>query len=569
MLTPWGEALDKNAVLQEYPRPQLVRESYYNLNGLWDYAITASDACPGAWDGEILVPFSPEAPLSGVGRILKPGQVLWYRRTLPFAKPDGGRMLLHIGAADQRAWVYVNGLLAGTHTGGYTAFTLDMTKLLRDGENILTVAVRDDTDAVPLSRGKQKTKRGGIWYTPQSGIWQTVWMEWVPQSYITGLRITPDAANGCVRVVVQAEENRACYLHFAGRRVGAFTNRECVLRVEAPELWTPEHPKLYEFSAELGEDRVESYFALRDIGVGRDAAGHPCLTLNGRPVFHTGVLDQGYWPDGLYTAPSDEALVWDIRTMKNLGFNMLRKHIKVEPMRWYYHCDRLGMLVWQDMPNGGGKYDLLTISAPLITRRHKKDNDYKRFARTDAAGRAEYYAGLDEMVRQLYNCPSIVMWVPFNEGWGQFDAAEAIRRIRALDQTRTIDHASGWHDQGAGDVQSLHVYFYQYRFRPDKRGRAVVLSEFGGYNLPLAGHTWNDANFGYRGYKTPEALEAAYRKLYETQIIPAKEKGLAACVYTQLSDVEDEVNGLVTYDRRVVKLPVSAPFALNAQLKRE
>ena len=569
MLTPWGEALDKNAVLQEYPRPQLVRESYYNLNGLWDYAITASDACPGAWDGEILVPFSPEAPLSGVGRILKPGQVLWYRRTLPFAKPDGGRMLLHIGAADQRAWVYVNGLLAGTHTGGYTAFTLDMTKLLRDGENILTVAVRDDTDAVPLSRGKQKTKRGGIWYTPQSGIWQTVWMEWVPQSYITGLRITPDAANGCVRVVVQAEENRACYLHFAGRRVGAFTNRECVLRVEAPELWTPEHPKLYEFSAELGEDRVESYFALRDVGVGRDAAGHPCLTLNGKPVFHTGVLDQGYWPDGLYTAPSDEALVWDIRTMKNLGFNMLRKHIKVEPMRWYYHCDRLGMLVWQDMPNGGGKYDLMTISAPLITRRHKKDNDYKRFARTDAAGRAEYYAGLDEMVRQLYNCPSVVMWVPFNEGWGQFDAAEAVRRIRALDQTRTIDHASGWHDQGAGDVQSLHVYFYQYRFRPDKRGRAVVLSEFGGYNLPLAGHTWNDANFGYRGYKTPEALEAAYRKLYETQIIPAKEKGLAACVYTQLSDVEDEVNGLVTYDRRAVKLPTSAPFALNVQLKRE
>ena len=569
MLTPWGEALDKNAVLQEYPRPQLVRESYYNLNGLWDYAITASDACPGAWDGEILVPFSPEAPLSGVGRILKPGQVLWYRRTLPFGKQDGGRMLLHIGAADQRAWVYVNGLLAGTHTGGYTAFTLDMTKLLRDGENILTVAVRDDTDAVPLSRGKQKTKRGGIWYTPQSGIWQTVWMEWVPQSYITGLRITPDAANGCVRVVVQAEENRACYLHFAGRRVGTFTNRECVLRVEAPELWTPEHPKLYEFSAELGEDRVESYFALRDVGVGHDAAGHPCLTLNGRPVFHTGVLDQGYWPDGLYTAPSDEALVWDIRTMKNLGFNMLRKHIKVEPMRWYYHCDRLGMLVWQDMPNGGGKYDLLTISAPLITRRHKKDNDYKRFARTDAAGRAEYYAGLDEMVRQLYNCPSVVMWVPFNEGWGQFDAAEAVRRIRVLDQTRTIDHASGWHDQGAGDVQSLHVYFYQYRFRPDKRGRAVVLSEFGGYNLPLAGHTWNDANFGYRGYKTPEALEAAYRKLYEAQIIPAKEKGLAACVYTQLSDVEDEVNGLVTYDRRAVKLPTSAPFALNAQLKRE
>ena len=567
--TVWGENLNPEAILPEYPRPQLARNSYVNLNGRWDYAITESDAEPEHWDGEILVPFSPEAPLSGVNRTLLPGQTLWYRRELAEMRREGQRLLLHFGAIDQEAKIYVNGKLAGAHLGGYTAFTVELTEFLTDGPSVLTVAVRDGTDTNEYCRGKQKTKRGGIWYTPQSGIWQTVWMEWVPQSYITGLRITPDAANGCVRVVVQAEENRACYLHFAGRRVGAFTNRECVLRVEAPEFWTPEHPKLYEFSAELGEDRVESYFALRDVGVGRDAAGHPCLTLNGRPVFHTGVLDQGYWPDGLYTAPSDEALVWDIRTMKNLGFNMLRKHIKVEPMRWYYHCDRLGMLVWQDMPNGGGKYDLLTISAPLITRRHKKDNDYKRFARTDAAGRAEYYAGLDEMVRQLYNCPSVVMWVPFNEGWGQFDAAEAVQRIRALDPTRTIDHASGWHDQGAGDVQSLHVYFYQYRFRPDKRGRAVVLSEFGGYNLPLAGHTWNDANFGYRGYKTPEALEAAYRKLYETQIIPAKEKGLAACVYTQLSDVEDEVNGLVTYDRRVVKLPVSAPFALNAQLKRE
>ena len=570
MLTKWGAALDRSCPLPEYPRPQLRRESFYNLNGVWDYAVTPSGDEPEVWDGEIVVPFSPEAPLSGAARGPAKNEYLHYRRG--FTLPEGfqkSRVLLHFGAVDQIAEVFVNGVSAAKHSGGYWPFSADITSLLREGENILRVTVRDNADDPTFAYGKQRYKRGGMWYTAQSGIWQTVWMEWVPQSYITGLRITPDAANGCVRVVVQAEENRACYLHFAGRRVGAFTNRECVLRVEAPEFWTPEHPKLYEFSAELGEDRVESYFALRDVGVGRDAAGHPCLTLNGRPVFHTGVLDQGYWPDGLYTAPSDEALVWDIRTMKNLGFNMLRKHIKVEPMRWYYHCDRLGMLVWQDMPNGGGKYDLLTISAPLITRRHKKDNDYKRFARTDAAGRAEYYAGLDEMVRQLYNCPSIVMWVPFNEGWGQFDAAEAVRRIRALDQTRTIDHASGWHDQGAGDVQSLHVYFYQYRFRPDKRGRAVVLSEFGGYNLPLAGHTWNDANFGYRGYKTPEALEAAYRKLYETQIIPAKEKGLAACVYTQLSDVEDEVNGLVTYDRRVVKLPTSAPFALNVQLKRE
>ena len=346
MLTPWGEALDKNAVLQEYPRPQLVRESYYNLNGLWDYAITASDACPSAWDGKILVPFSPEAPLSGVGRILKPGQVLWYRRTLPFGKQDGGRMLLHIGAADQRAWVYVNGLLAGTHTGGYTAFTLDMTKLLRDGENILTVAVRDDTDAVPLSRGKQKTKRGGIWYTPQSGIWQTVWAEHVPENYVQALLFTPELPEGRVRwrLAAPAPKGARIEISYQGTPVGSGETDEdgcgsAVLPPEQLHLWSPEAPNLYDVTITLGDDTVRSYFAMRTVGTGKDAAGHPCLLLNGQPYFHHGVLDQGYWPDGLYTAPSDEALIYDITLMKRLGFNMLRKHIKVEPARWYYHCD--------------------------------------------------------------------------------------------------------------------------------------------------------------------------------------------------------------------------------------
>ena len=564
--TVWGEALREEQVLREYPRPQMVRESYVNLNGCWDYAITAAETVPEGWDGKILVPFSPEAPLSGVRRTLEPGQVLWYRREIAETRREGQRLLLHFGAVDQEAKIYVNGRIAGEHLGGYTAFTVELTVFLTDAPSVLTVAVRDGTDTNEYCRGKQKTRRGGIWYTPQSGIWQTVWMEWVPEAYISGLRITPDAAGGCVRVVVEAEVNRACYLHFAGRRIGAFTNREAVIRVERPELWTPETPKLYAFSAELGEDRVESYFALRDVGVGRDAEGRPCLLLNGKPVFQTGVLDQGYWPDGLYTAPSDEALIWDIQTMKDLGFNLLRKHIKVEPMRWYYHCDRLGMLVWQDVPNGGGAYRMMTISAPLLTGRHRKDDDYRRFARTDAAGRAEYGQTLRELVGQLANCPCIVQWVPFNEGWGQFDAAEAVRQIRALDGTRTVDHASGWHDQGIGDVQSLHVYFYKYRFRPDRRGRAVVLSEFGGYNLPVEGHTWNGKNFGYRGYKSAEALEAAYERLFEGQILPAKERGLAACVYTQLSDVEDEVNGLVTYDRKVVKLR-GAVRESNARLK--
>lgn len=565
MKTVWGEQLDPNAVLQEYPRPQMMRESYRNLNGLWDYAITDTDTCPENWDGKILVPFSPEAELSGVGRTLLPSQYLWYRRELVEAPQAGMRLLLHFGAVDQECRVWLNGRLLGGHTGGYTAFTLDATDALAES-NVLLVAVRDGTDTNELSRGKQKTKRGGIWYTPQSGIWQTVWAEWVPERYISALRITPDAAHSCVRVTVQSEYDGVCYLHFHGRRIGGFTNRETTIRVENAELWSPEHPKLYDFSAELGSDRVESYFALRDTAVGRDSAGRPCLLLNGKPYFHSGVLDQGYYPDGLYTAPSDEAMIYDITLMKRMGFNMLRKHIKIEPMRWYYHCDRLGMLVWQDMMNGGGDYRLLTISAPLFTHRSHSDHDYRRFARTDAAGRAAYYAELTEMVTQLYSCPCIVMWVPFNEGWGQFDAAEAVRRIEALDKTRTIDHASGWHDQRIGSIQSLHVYFYPYRYKPDRLGRAVVLSEFGGYQLPVAGHTWNDANFGYKGYKTPEALMEAYRKLFETQILPARRKGLAASVYTQLSDVEDEVNGFVTYDRKVEKLDAGAVRAINQRL---
>ena len=565
MKTVWGEQLDPNAVLQEYPRPQMMRESYRNLNGLWDYAITDTDTCPENWDGKILVPFSPEAELSGVGRTLLPGQYLWYRRELVEMPQTGMRLLLHFGAVDQECRVWLNGRLLGGHTGGYTAFTLDATDALAES-NVLLVAVRDGTDTNELSRGKQKTKRGGIWYTPQSGIWQTVWAEWVPERYISALRITPDAARSCVRVTVQSEYDGVCYLHFHGRRIGGFTNRETTIRVENAELWSPEHPKLYDFSAELGSDRVESYFALRDTAVGRDKAGRPCLLLNGKPYFHSGVLDQGYYPDGLYTAPSDEAMIYDITLMKRMGFNMLRKHIKIEPLRWYYHCDRLGMLVWQDMMNGGGDYRLLTISAPLFTHRSRSDHDYRRFARTDAAGRAAYYAELTEMVTQLYSCPCIVMWVPFNEGWGQFDAAEAVRRIEALDKTRTIDHASGWHDQRIGSIQSLHVYFYPYRYKPDRLGRAVVLSEFGGYQLPVAGHTWNDANFGYKGYKTPEALMEAYRKLFETQILPARRKGLAASVYTQLSDVEDEVNGFVTYDRKVEKLDAGAVRAINQRL---
>ena len=333
-------------------------------------------------------------------------------------------------------------------------------------------------------------------------------------------------------------------------------------------LWSPESPTLYDVDVTLGEDHVTSYAAMRSIGVGEDEDGVPRLLLNGRPYFQNGVLDQGYFPDGLYTAPSDDAMVFDIQLMKDMGFNMLRKHIKIEPLRWYYHCDRLGMLVWQDMINGGGKYNLLTISAPLITGIHHKDNNYKKFSRTDAMARASYYTELTEMIAQLYSCPCICTWVAFNEGWGQFDAANAAAYIQKLDHTRIIDHASGWHDQKIGKLQSLHVYFRPYHFKPDKLHRAVALTEFGGYTLAVPGHTWGDKRFGYKGFRDSATLGEAFRKLYETQIIPAKEQGLCACVYTQLSDVEDELNGFVTYDRKTVKLPKSLVREISLQLRK-
>lgn len=567
LMTTWSETLDPAHVLREYPRPQLVRESYINLNGYWDYAITDTPRQPEGYDGKILVPFSPEAPLSGVERSLLPTQTLWYRRTLDVRPTAGKRLLLHIGAADQRAEVYLNGKKVGAHVGGYTAFTVELTDALSETENVLVIAVRDETEQSPLARGKQKTARGGIWYTPQSGIWQTVWMEWVPQSYISGLVITPDAAHGSVRITVESEQDAPCYIGFQGRQTGGYTNREMNLTVKDAELWTPENPKLYDFSVRVGDDCVNSYFALRSIAVGKDEAGKPRLLLNGKPYFQSGVLDQGYWPDGLYTAPSDEALIYDIRLMKDMGFNMLRKHIKVEPMRWYYHCDRLGMLVWQDMPSGGGNYDLITVSAPLVTGHHVKDTNYRRFAREDAEGRKLYYHELEEMVRQLKNCPCVVMWVPFNEGWGQFDAKQVTLFLRRLDPTRLIDHASGWHDQHVSDVKSRHVYVTHYRFTPDKEGRAVVLSEFGGYNLTVAEHVWGKNHVGYRGFKTTQALTQAVKELYLTQIAPAVQKGLSACVYTQLSDVEDEVNGFVTYDRKFIKQDVATIRAANDALK--
>lgn len=569
LMTPWGEHLDENCILTEYPRPQMRRNSYLNLNGRWEYAITDSDESPRRWDGTILVPFSPESALSGVGRSLQPGQTLWYRREVILPQgfiPADGRLLLHFGAVDQEAAVYWNGRLLGRHMGGYNAFTLDATDALGP-RNSLVVRVHDDTDASFHSRGKQKTRRGGIWYTPQSGIWQTVWLEAVPRHYIESLRIVPLFDQSAVEVMVRCSQPLQCEATVDGRTV-PFTSGEPA-RIPMPDFraWSPEDPYLYDLSVTLGEDRVESYFGMRKVEVRADRGGVKRLFLNGEPYFQSGLLDQGYWPDGLYTAPSDEALIYDIQTAKAMGFNLLRKHIKVEPMRWYYHCDRLGMLVWQDMPSGGGKYRFSTITLPLVTGIHRRDNHYRAFARASSQGRGEYMDELEEMVGQLFNAPSVVLWVPFNEGWGQFDSTLVMERLRALDPTRPVDPASGWHDQGAGELRSLHVYFKPFRFRRDRRGRALALSEFGGYNLRVDGHCFNQKDYGYRRLPDAAALWRDFSRLYEREVLPAVPRGLCASVYTQLSDVEDELNGLMTYDRRVVKLDADEVRELNERLK--
>lgn len=551
MKTPWTDKVDINNPLPEYPRPQMARANWMSMNGPWDYAITESSRQPASYEGTIIVPFSPEAELSGVGRSLKSGEYLWYHRS--FVIPgqfSGMHLLLHFGAVDQCATVWVNDRQAGNHQGGYLPFELDITEYIENGMADIVVRVTDDTEKSGMTRGKQRSRRGGIWYTPQSGIWQSVWMEAVPDSYVKDLLIIPDFDGACVEISAEIVGEELAFAQFNGESYML----PAVIPVPGFEAWCPENPKLYGFTVTCGEDMVHSYFAMRKFSVEKDDKGVPRLFLNNRPYFHNGVLDQGYWPDGLYTAPTDEAMIYDISTAKAMGFNMLRKHIKVEPLRWYYHCDRYGMLVWQDMPCGGRSYNPLIVTLPLFTNIHLPDSLHGLFGRGDSQGRAQFKSELGAMVNHLINCPCIAMWVVFNEGWGQFDAAKMHDFVRSIDPSRTIDHASGWHDQGVGKVVSRHVYFKPYYFKADKKGRAVLLSEFGGYNHHVSGHCFNNKNFGYKSFETPAQLEIAIEELYQKQIGPAKMEGLAAAVYTQLSDVEDELNGVLTYDRKVEKV---------------
>ena len=545
--TKWAADVTPARVLPEYPRPEMQRTSWQNLNGEWDYAITdASAQRPAAFAGKILVPFAIQSQLSGVATAVTDQQRLWYRRTFRAgAPPRGSRVLLHFGAVDWEAHAFVNGKEVGRHSGGYDPFVLDITSALKPaGDQELVVSVWDPTDKGPQPRGKQVLEPKSIWYTAVTGIWQTVWLETVPDAYITGLDIGTDANAGTISVTVKSNSGASgsarVVVRDGSRSVGEATGapgQPIVVRVAQPKLWSPDQPFLYDLRVSLGRDEVQSYAGIRSIAVQRDSSGVNRLFLNGKPLFEYGLLDQGCWPDGLYTAPTDEALASDIETTKRLGFNLIRKHVKVEPARWYYHADRLGILVWQDMPSGGD-------ATP-----QNKDM---------------FAAELEHVIDALRMHPSIVMWVPFNEGWGQHDTEQYVQWLKEHDPSRLVNNASGWTDKGVGDVSDVHSYPAPIR-PPLEDKRAAVLGEFGGLGLPLEGHTWIEkGNWGYRSYKSPEELGQAYRDLlYQLRILVGE--GLSAAIYTQTTDVEIEVNGMLTYDRAVVKLPPDAK-ELSARL---
>ena len=628
LTTVWGEALDSSNVLPEYPRPRMQRDNYVMLNGVWDYAIVPVDggvdvetlarqAIPSRWDGQIVVPFSPEAPLSGVGRTVQPSELLWYKRKIELPKlVDGQRFILHFEAVDWMCACFVNGKLAGTHTGGYLPFSFDVTNLLgssetgesaheaetgesaASAERIESVATVDSADTAELVlgvwdpsdtgsqlRGKQRLSRGDIWYTAQSGIWQSVWYEVVSAAHLESLTLKGDMFGALkVRANVQASgltgvQTDAFKLELAlkdelGQDVLLATlpvdeagEIAAELHVDDPLLWSPESPHLYAVEATLQRDGVvvdaaHSYCAFRTVEVKKDVAGVPRVHLNGAPYFVRGVLDQGYWPDGLMTAPSDDALVYDIEAMKSAGFNTLRKHIKIESERWYYHCDRLGMLVWQDCVSGGSAYSPWHTSQKptLFSFTWGRFDDstpehHQALSSGNEGYRMEWTETCQEMVKLLDGHPSIGIWTLFNEGWGQFDARAATEVVRALDTTRPIDATSGWYDQECGDFLSIHNYFRPLRagWHGKQRGnRAAVISEFGGLAQMTPGHTSLDHSYGYGDFATVEDWRVAVKKLL-AKVESLQDEGLAGYVYTQVSDIEEEANGLLTYDRKVNK----------------
>ncbi|ADB42149.1 glycoside hydrolase family 2 protein [Spirosoma linguale] len=603
IMSRWEKQLTPENAWREYPRPQMVRKQWQNLNGMWDYAITAKTAPqPTDFSGQILVPFSVESTVSKVNKSLTADQRLWYRRTVSVpADWAGQRVLLHFGAVDYECSLWVNGGLVGSHTGGLDAFSFDITDYLKDGQNQLVLGVLDPTSTGEQPRGKQLMNPNGIWYTPVSGIWQTVWMEPVPkQTYIEEVKLTPELDSGRVRVDVLLDKPANNYTTairltaMDGNRTVATTlvraGRTGYLSVKNPKLWSPDSPFLYDFKAELvtvtdpfGDtprnkrprqddalnkafagatvtgnplDVVTGYFAMRKIATGKGpVANQPVLLLNNKFVFQNGPLDQGWWPGSLLTPPSDDAMAFEIDFLKKSGFNMLRKHIKVEPDRYYYLCDKMGMLVWQDMPSG------------FLEGQNEAPGDQTEPIRRSKA-KEQFELELRRMMNRLHNHPSIVTWVVHNEGWGQYDNKRLADWVKALDPSRTVNASSGWNDLGAGDFYDIHTYEPEPNAPAPKTDRVVVIGEFGGIGWPVQGHLWNPEmrNWGYQTYQSADEVLKAYQKKYAKIVEYYQKQALSAAVYTQTTDVEGEVNGLLTYDREVIKIPIETLKKIHAPL---
>ena len=568
--TQWADQVSPDKVLPEYPRPLMTREHWANLNGLWNYAITSKDGkLPESFDGEILVPFCIESSLSGVQKEVGADKALWYQRDFMVPKAwKGQRVLLHFGAVDWMADVWVNGIKVGSHTGGYTPFSFDITQALNGKTNELVIRVWDPTDDSYIPHGKQVNNPRGIFYTAVTGIWQTVWMEPVPDSYIASLHTVPNLDKATVTVTpdfkgLTSDDLYQVEVLFEGEKVasGKALGGQPV-EVNMPQgfrTWTPDRPNLYDMKVTVYRkgkilDEVGSYFAMRCFGTKRDESGVVRLTLNGKPIFHFGPLDQGWWPDGLYTAPTDEALAYDIEKTKELGFNMIRKHVKVEPARWYYHCDRLGMIVWQDMPSGGkgpGWQTTQYFQGPESVRSLESEECYKKEWR--------------EIVESLISQPCIGVWVPFNESWGQFKTPEIVEMTKKLDPTRLVTPASGGNFYACGDILDLHHYPEPKMVLYDPT-RVTVLGEYGGIGRKVEGHTWvKDQGWGYVEFDSEEKVTDTYVE-YANQLYYMVPQGFSAAVYTQTTDCETELNGLMTYDRKVIKLDKKRLLEINRKI---
>ena len=595
IMSRWAKKVTPDNVWQEYPRPQFKRSTWKNLNGIWDYAILKSNQPkPKSFVGKILVPFSFESSLSGVGKSITPEDKMWYRKKFSIPSEwNGKKILINFEAVDHDTNIWINGIFVGSHQGGFDRFSFDITPFLNgSGSQTVVVSVKDGTNLSPQLRGKQHFKPSGIVYTPVSGIWQTVWLEAVSdEAYLTEVKITTDIESGIVKIIpygfealrdrytvkVEVFKNKSIIVEGS-----VSANKQLELKIREPELWSPDNPNLYDLKLTLTNlkgkkiDQIDSYFGMRKISLG-DHKGVNYLFLNNKPLFHYGTLDQGWWPDGLLTPPSDEAMRYDIEITKAMGFNMIRKHVKIEPDRWYYHCDQLGILVWQDMPSGGKMIE--KINGPTTNKRGDKKyyTNLQHIGRTDGdlnkniTESIQFETELRKMINIHYNSPSIVVWVPFNEGWGQFDTCRISDLVKGLDPSRLVIPTSGWSLRNCGDIYDIHTYDVNLKTPPYHKDKATVIGEYGGIGLPIKKNLWNPntINWGYQTYNSQKELLESYEYKFN-QILKMKEiHGLSGAVYTQTTDVEGEVNGLLTYDREVIKIPTEILKNLHSPLYKE